>query len=91
VTVTRPFKISELVVPSPIAPYFNMTGARINGRDQLAGSNPVPLMAFSEAAVRPHIRWETVNPSAPLVLTIAQTDTVSRTFRCAFFGVAVMK
>lgn len=91
-TVTRAFKPYEVVCGSDISPFFTMDSAKVNGRDQLAASGPVPLEAFSSAALRSKIRWETVNPSSPLVFTVSMIETsVQRTFRLTLMGAALMR
>jgi hypothetical protein len=92
ISVTRPFRPNEVLVPSTIAPFFRIDSAKINGRDQLAGAGPVPCEVFSSAAFRSRIRFETVNPSAPLLLQVTMTDaTIDRIFRGAFIGAALMR
>jgi len=91
-TVTRPFKPYELIIGSEIAPFFRVDNSTVNGRNQLATAAPVPASAFSEASLRSKFRWETVNPSSALVLTITMTDTTTtRIFTCCFQGAALMR
>jgi hypothetical protein len=91
-TVTRPFKPYELICGSDISSFFTMDSAKINGRDQLAASGPIALETFSSACLRSKIRWETVNPSSPLVFTISMIDTaVQRTFRLTLMGASLMR
>lgn len=90
--VSRPFKPEEIIIPSSIAPFFVLDNIQVNGVNQLASSAPVPAEALSEAALRPKMKLDTVNPSFPLTMDVTMTDTTAdRVFRALFVGPALLK
>mgnify|MGYP001198439063 CR=1 FL=1 len=90
--VSRPFKPTEIIIPSEIAPFFRIQEISVNGVNQIASSGPIPCTALSEVAFRPKMKLDTVNPSFPLSMLVTMTDlTVSREFSSLFVGWALLK
>lgn len=92
VSVTRAFRPSFLIIPPSIGPFFRIDSAQINGRNQLAGAGPLPCENHPPLQPRGLLRWETINPSAPLILSVTMTDgAAARVFRGGLYGAALMR
>lgn len=90
--VSRPFKPTEIIIPSSIAPFFQINSIQVNGVNQLASNGPVPCQTLSEAALRPKMKIDTVNPSFPLTLEVQLVNSlIDRTFNSLFVGWALLK
>jgi hypothetical protein len=90
--VSRPFKPTEIIIPSNIAPFFQINSIQVNGVNQLASNGPVPCQTLSEASFRPKMKIDTVNPSFPLTLEVQLINSlIDRTFSSLFVGWALLK
>lgn len=89
ITPVVPFCVERVIVPSHIAPFFDINSFVIGNEPQTAGGGVTQSSVFSEGAADAVLKGDCVAPAVPITLSVTNTSTEDRTFYITFFGKSV--
>ena len=84
------FRPERLIVPSSIAPFFEISDIVIGNVTQSAAAGRVSATTYSEVAVGVGLLFDTAQPGVDIQILVTNTGAEALTFRCVMIGAAVV-
>jgi hypothetical protein len=79
----------ELIVPSTLAPFFNINSITVGRIPQAIAAGAVGATVFSEVSFRAHLELDPANRGTNITINVTNTDAVARRFTAALIGKSV--
>lgn len=86
---TIAFKPQRIVIPSTIAPDFDILDVKVGNKSQLVQSGALPGEAFQPTLFDGEMDMDTCQTSQDFVLQVLNVAVVARTFKAAVYGRSV--
>lgn len=86
----RLFRSERLVVPSTIAPFFDITDVKIGQQTQFVASGALPATIFSEVGVGVRLKGDTANLGNTIVVSVTNNDVATQIFGGAIIGTVIL-
>jgi hypothetical protein len=89
--ISRPqvvFRGERLVIPTLVAPFFNIIDIKVGNRSQLTNSTALPAQAFIETAVGMRLSMDTAAVAQDVALVVNNFNSFATTFQALIIGTA---